>query len=88
MQNLTLESSITLRQAYLIMFDFLDQHWIETGKPDDLGSLLGEMSLSHTAQGKLPMDAAVFPRWIDCAKRVLEQEQTAEGYTNADIKFT
>ena len=87
MDNLTLQSKVTLKEAYLIMFDYLDKHWEETGKPDDLGALLGELSLWDSNDGKKPMDGAVFPRWLKCAKIVLEQEQTNEGYRNADIKL-
>jgi hypothetical protein len=49
--------------------------------------LLGELSLWDSNDGKKPMDGAVFPRWLKCAKIVLEQEQTNEGYRNADIKL-
>jgi hypothetical protein len=87
MDNLTLESKVTLKEAYLTMFDYLDKHWEETGKPDDLGALLGELSLDDTVNGKRPMDGAVFPRWLKCAKIVLEQEHTKEGYRKADIQF-
>ena len=82
-----MESKVTLKEAYLIMFDYLDKHWEETGKPDDLGALLGELSLWDTKVGKEPMDGAVFPQWLKCAKIVLEQEQTSGGYRNADIKL-
>ncbi len=30
MNELTLESKVTLKQAYLIMFDYLEKHWEET----------------------------------------------------------
>ena len=87
MDNLTLESKVTLKEAYLIMFDYLDKYWEQTGKPDALGGLLGELSLSATTEGMKPMDPAAFFHWLDSAKIVLEQEQTQEGYRNADIKF-
>lgn len=83
MENLTLENKVTLKEAYLIMFDYLDKYWKRTGKPDDIGGLLGELSLCENE----PMDPAAFHDWLDSSKIVLEQEQTPEGYRNADIKF-
>lgn len=82
-----MESKVTLKEAYLIMFDYLEKHWEETGKTDDIGALLGELSLWDTENGKQPMDGAVFPRWLKCANIVLEKEQTNEGYRNADIQL-
>jgi hypothetical protein len=87
MDNLTLESKVTLKEAYLIMFDYLNKHWEQTGKTDDLGGLLGDLSLMGSKEDKQPMDSAIFPQWLKCAKNVLEQEQTKEGYRNADIQF-
>ena len=87
MENLTLDSKVTLKDAYLIMFDYLDRYWEETGKPDDIGEVLGTLCLWDSAEGKRPMDASVFPKWLRCAKHVLEQEQTNEGYRKADIKL-
>ena len=87
MDSLTMESKVTLKEAYLIMYDYLDKHWEETGKPGDIGALLGELSLWDTEKGKRPMDGSVFPKWLTCAELVLQQEQTDQGYRNADIKF-
>ena len=83
MEKLTLENKVTLKEAYLIMFDYLDKYWERTGKPDDIGGLLGELSLCE----KEPMDPAAFYDWLDSAKIVLEQAHISEGYRNADIKF-
>ena len=83
-----MDSKMTLREAYLTMFDYLDKYWGETGKPEEIGVLLGELSLWDTSEGKQPMDNSVFPKWVGCAKSVLEQEQTSEGYRRADIKLT
>ena len=87
MENLRLDSKVTLWQAYLIMFDYLDKYWERTGKPDDIGGLLGELSLSDTTEGKQPMDPAAISEWLHSAKIVLEQEQTNTGYRGADITF-
>lgn len=87
MNPITFDSKVTLKEAYLIMFDYLDKYWERTGKPDDIGKLLGELSLSDKAKGKEPMDPAVISDWFYSAKNVLEEEQTADGYRYADIKF-
>jgi len=87
MESLTLDSKVTLREAYLIMFDFLDKYWQRTGKPDDIGELLGDLSLSDTAEGKRPMDDSEYADWFTSAKIVLEQEQSDTGYRGADLTF-
>jgi hypothetical protein len=80
-----MDTSVSLRQAFLIMFAYLDQHWESVGKPDAIGALLGELSLWETESGgKEPMDAAVFPQWLRCASSVLAAESTSEGYRGAD----
>lgn len=81
-----METPVTLRQAYLIMFDFLEREWERLERPDDLGALLSSLALWNERNGKgVPMDAAIFPEWIECARRVLHRDRTTGGYTNADI---
>lgn len=84
-----MESTVTLRQAYLIMFEFLQREWLRLDKPDALGALLGNLALWDLPNGKgVPMDAAVFPDWLGCANDVLEQECRGSGYAGADIRLT
>jgi len=81
----SLETKLTLRDAYLTMFEYLRRYWESTGKPDEIGSMLGELSLWETQSGsKEPMDAAVFARWLSSARSVLEAQATSEGYRAAD----
>ncbi|AJP58103.1 hypothetical protein UC34_16265 [Pandoraea vervacti] len=88
MDDPSMETPVTLRQAYLIMFDFLESEWEKSGHPDELGALLGSLSLWNEPNGQgVPMDAAIFPQWIDCARRVLQRDQSSVGYTNADVKL-
>lgn len=83
---ISLENTITVRQAYLIMFAFLEREWELLGRPVELGGLLGSLSLWETESGeKEPMDAAVFPEWVACAKMVLESEENTIGNSSADI---
>lgn len=82
-----MESAVTLRQAYLVMFEFLELQWTRLGKPDELGGLLGSLALWDDSNGRGdPMDAAVFPEWLECAHRVLRDEQ-GRGYAGADIRL-
>jgi hypothetical protein len=81
-----METSVSLRQAFLVMFAYIKQHWESVGKPDAIGALLGELSLWDTVSGgKEPMDAAVFTEWLRCAQLVLAAEATPEGFQGADI---
>ena len=83
--NVTMETMVSLKQAYLIMFDFLKKEWELAGesKTDQLGAILGNLSLWETESGKKePMDGAVFPQWIECAELVLN---STSDYTGADI---
>ena len=81
------EEQISLKQAYLIMFHFLETNWQGCWETE-LGSILGELALwsTHDDQ-KAPMDAAVLPIFIEAAKKVIDDESTDRGYRNADIKL-
>ncbi|MBW0447396.1 hypothetical protein [Paraburkholderia phenoliruptrix] len=87
MEMPSMESAVTLRQAYLVMFEFLELQWTRLDKPDELGALLGNLALWDRSNGQgVPMDAAVFPEWLECAHRVLRDEQGG-GYAGADISL-
>lgn len=51
-------------EAYKVMFAFLDRIYFEEGKNDDLGGLLGSMSLWEDREGGT-MDAAAWADWED-----------------------
>ena len=81
-----METKVSLKQAYLIMFEFLDKEWELMGKSktDQLGGILGNLALWDTQSGgKEPIDAAVFPQWLDSAETVL----SAQSYEKYDIKL-
>ena len=71
----------------MIMFDYLEAHYERNGKPDEIGALLGQLSLWDTRNGKEPMDGAVFSDWLESATKVLKEEN-AGGYHNIDIQLT
>ena len=84
--SVSMDTLVSLRQAFLIMHAYLEAHWESVGKPDEIGSLLGNLSLWDTDSGsKEPMDGAVFPSWLHCAHSVLAAEATPEGYRGADV---
>ncbi len=79
------ETPITLQQAYLAMFDFLEYYC--QLDPDGLGSVMGELSLAGGERPR-PMSAAVFPRFVSSVVHVLEAEGGPEGYTGANLRLT
>lgn len=100
MNDISMETPLTLRQAYMVMFEYLDRHWKRTGDALALSDILSDLSLwnfdsgigqtfveGQTASVKRPMDGAVFPDWLEAATKVLADEATAEGYRGADINF-
>ncbi len=88
MERPSLETAVTLRQAYLTMFEFLEREWERLDRPDVLGALLGNLALWGEPNGQgAPMDAAVFPEWLECARRVLRDERSG-GFANADIRLS
>ena len=54
MEKLSLESAVTLRQAYLVMFEFLERQWEHLDRPEVLGAHFSVASLF----GVTRMDAA------------------------------
>jgi hypothetical protein len=60
-------SELTSKQAYLAMFSFLDDYYQRT-KSDDVGSLLGSMSLLRDGT---PADPAIKGEWGAAVKRAL-----------------
>ncbi|WP_321516012.1 hypothetical protein [Marinifilum fragile] len=88
MNKIDLETKISVRQAYLTMFEYLDNWWTENGKPNSVGDVLSELQLWESEDGKKPMDAAILPEWIKCVTKVLNEEDSTDGYNNADIKLT
>lgn len=86
MEQISMSSKMNLRQAYLVMIDYLEAYYERNGKPDEIGSLLGQLSLWDSSEGKAPMDPAVFQDWLNSAKKVLSEEASG-GYHNADVQL-
>jgi hypothetical protein len=100
MSETSMETTITVRQAYLVMFEYLDTHWKRTGDGLALSDILSNLALWNFDSGigqkfiegqeasmKRPMDGAVFPDWIQAASDVLSAEASPGGYRGADIEL-
>ena len=80
----SIQPSLTAQQAYLAMFEFLRQHY-ERGPSDEIGGLLGSLSLLADGQ---PADAAMASDWQAAVTAVLSAEQSPHGYHEADLRLS
>lgn len=71
-------AELTLEQAYLAMFSFLAGHY-ERSKSDDVGALLGSMSLLPDGR---PADPAIVEDWR------LAVEAALSGKVHASMRLT
>ncbi len=69
-----MSTTLDLSTAYAAMFEFLAQHYERTGS-DDLGALLGSMSL---LDDNSPADPALWLDWMGCVEKVVQNKGHAE----------
>jgi len=62
------------KQAYLTMFEFLDNYYQLT-KSDDIGELLGSMSLLQDGEAA---DPAIWNDWLKVIEKVKQNKVNAE----------
>lgn len=62
--------NLTVGQAFEAMKILLEEYWISTGKPDELGSLLSSLDNSFSLDG-LPHDQALWADWIKACEKVV-----------------
>lgn len=67
-----MSDSLSLEEGYKAMFLYLEAHWRKTGKPDEIGGVLGGMALA-SGDGK-PMDPAA---WSDWEEAVAEMRRSS-----------
>lgn len=80
-----MDQQVSLRTAYLIMFEFLERYWERGGETsDEIGGLLGSLLLLLDGQSA---DSATMSDWLDAATTVVQAEKTPEGYRGADLKL-
>jgi hypothetical protein len=77
------DTTLTVRQAYLAMFEFLRRHY-ERGPTDEIGGLLGSLSL--LSDGK-PADEAMLSDFETAVGAVLAVEASQEGYRAVDLNL-
>lgn len=75
---------LTPRQAYLCMFEFLRMYY-ERGHSDEIGGLLGSLSLLPDGQ---PADAAQAADWAKAVSTVLAADSRPGGYDGAEFKLS
>ncbi|MBX2880106.1 MAG: hypothetical protein KTR32_09260 [Granulosicoccus sp.] len=79
-------SKLTAKQAYKVMFAYLDTYWQENGKPEAIGDLLSQLALWETESGSMePMDASIFPECFKQIDLVIAKEQEGSRSEVADI---
>jgi hypothetical protein len=76
------EQRLTPHQAYLCMFEFLRRHY-ERGPTDEIGGLLGSLSLLTDGQ---PADPAQATDWAEAVAAVLAAE-AAGGYKEGAFRL-
>ena len=75
--------TLTVRQAYLAMFEFLRRHY-ERGPTDEIGGLLGSLSLLQDGQAA---DAAMLSDFEGAVATVIAAEAKQDGYREADLNL-
>ena len=82
-----LKKTVTLAEAYLVMFEFLNTNWDGCWETE-LGSVMGELSLWNIGDGdKAPMDAAILSTFLRAYEQICSIDNPIKNYSNADIKF-
>ena len=69
-----IDQSMSVNEAYLAMFSFLEDYYART-KSDEIGSMLSSMCLMHDGQ---PMDIAYWDEWEKAVEKALSGEVDAE----------
>ena len=74
--------SLSSRQAYCAMFEFLRRYY-ERGPSDEIGGLLGSLSLLADGHS---VDPAMISDWTDAVAAVLTAEESG-GYKEASLRL-
>ena len=86
LNSLEFEQNIKLRDAYLVMFEFLSRNW-EGCWSTELGSVMGELGLLTKEEGsKWSADAAVLPTFLEAYRSVVAAQASEQGYIGADLE--
>jgi hypothetical protein len=80
------DRQVTLREAYFMIFEFLEQNW-QKDNSVEIGQVLSNMALWSTDVGKAPMDAAVLPEFIASCEAVREEIERTGMFARANISF-
>ncbi|MEM7193455.1 MAG: hypothetical protein AAF402_00805 [Pseudomonadota bacterium] len=87
LDSLELEKKVTLAEAYLVMFEFLETNWNGCWNTE-LGSVMSELSLWQNSEGrKRPIDAAVLPTFLKAYQKVASIEDPIKNYAGANVEL-
>jgi hypothetical protein len=78
-----MEMTLTLRQAYFTMFEFLKARYQRVPN-DELGLILSSCQLLPDVT---PADPAMWSDWEDAVHDVLKAEGNSDGYRGADFEW-
>ena len=82
-----MEKMVSLKEAYLIMYSYLEKE-LELCSDQDIGEILSGLSLWDLEDGnKAPMDGAILPTWLESAKQIILEERNCGGFKGANIKL-
>jgi hypothetical protein len=71
------ETNLTVQDAYLALFKFLESFWIRDGRPDDsLAKLLSWAQPVAAAKG-CPTDPAMWGDWLSAIQQVSTKDNGA-----------
>ena len=59
---------LTVRQAYEVMYDFLGTYYHRTGKPDEIGGLLSDLSFLDNEDS--PVDPSIWDDWLESVSKI------------------
>jgi hypothetical protein len=84
--EIDINSNLTAKQAYKVMFAYLNSYWRENGRPEAVGDLLSQLALWETESGNMePMDASILPEWFRQVDLIIANEVEGSRSEVADI---
>lgn len=87
METITFETKVTVREAFLSMYEFLNRYYDFPNKPDEINMLLSQLQLWESDNGMIPMNESIFRFWLDSTTEVLKDKHNEGGYIKANIKM-
>lgn len=64
-----MKDKLTLLEAYKAMYAFLENYYNQTGHPDEVGLILGDLRILESGK---TVDPAAWQDWLSAVEKVLE----------------